>query len=818
MTLPHQVLGPFSARARDHAIAAWFGASGGEQAGQDLDAVLLGSDAAPLGPPHSLTHVVAAPDLMRVRSATEKSDRWTVVWSAQLDRGEVLTALGVRADGKPNGEPTDIHRTNDHIVWLDVLPMARGALSVWAEETASGDANLLVEALDATGRPRGVPMRAARGLRRWQAVSSGRTAGLVLVTSDAEPARNGALGGGSLSWQALDEEGHPEGATVHVADGASVGSDVEAVPLGGRWLLGWTDVAHEDPRVMLAAIDSGGNVRGPVEAFEGGGASVLSALTSSGPQAAVAWTEPHRRQGDTQVLGVGLVSPDSLSIAQPVAAFEIGVAPTELVATQTGFALLVSARACWGELASLPCTGPLAPTFVRLGPGLDPVQTEPLLVGDPKKPSSLGWGLTCASADRCFALAASSDTPTPLFSLDLPVRSSPFVPPRVRPPPREAPRLANVRTVTSATNLQDLAAARLGDATLVATLTTETEGRSTRHARSGAVVSTFVVEDHGTSLSEPKHLSTRAPATGGVSLCAGGDRRDGVLAAWISGTKSNGELRLAQISESGQVLRSARLGSADADASRVAIAWAGDGWLVAWVEGRGGAGQVYATKIGRQLQHVGRNERVTRDAVGPGDIAMAVRNETAWLAWSDTRESPREGLADIYATTLRSADATHVGDEIRVLATARHSRSPTLAAASATRALIAWIEDPPAGVDALGTGMLGCLDTRAGVACPPVELPLAGPGQPASIVLESAGDEVHAVTARSGIGAGITLDGLRLDAGGAPLAPPWPLVALDAPPSVDISLALAGNVVIYSDVVPGPGQRRIREAEITWRP
>ncbi len=821
-TLPQHTLGPFTARAADRELTAWFGLAEGDKAGQDLVAIVLGNDAGPLGPTHSLVHVPAGPDLMVVRPATETSRRWTVVWSAPLDRGEVLTALGVNADGSPNGSPTAIHQTSDHIVWLDVLPTARGALVAWAEETTSGNANVLVDALGASGKPRGVPMRVARGVRRWQAASAGAAAGLAMVADDSESNRS-ASSVGALTWQPLDEDGRPKGDALRLSDESSVGSDLEVVPFQGGWLLAWTNLAGEDPQVMLATIDVAGRVRGPSAAFAAGGASILTALTSSGGQAAMAWTEPHRRQGDTQVLGVGMVSGDGGSIGRSVAAFEIGLgAPPELVATEAGFALLAPARACWAESMGRSCSGPFAPTFVRFGAGLDPVQSEPLLVGDPKTPASAGWGLSCGAANRCFALAASSETPTPVFAVDLPARTSPFATPLVPPPPVDAPHLANVRTVASGTSLEDLGATRLGDKTFVATLAAQVEGSHAKRRHAGSAISTFMIEDDGAGLVEPKQISTRVASIGGVSVAPGADRNDGAVVAWIfgavSGTHASGEVRLAQVSESGRVLRNLRLATADGDASRVAIAWAGDGWLVAWVDGRDGGGQVYATKVGRQLQHTARNERITHAAVGAADIALAVRNDVAWIAWGDARESPREGIADIYATTLHVADGSRAGDEVRVLATARHSRSPALAAVSDSRALVAWIEDAPSGVDALAVGMIGCLDRRANVVRAPVELPLGGAGQPASIALASAEDEVHAVVARSGTGGGVTLDGIRLGASGAPLAPPWPLVVLDAPATVDVSLAMAGNDIVYSDVVPGPGQRRIRQAKVAWRP
>ncbi len=827
--LPGHVLGPFTARAGERALTAWFGPAEGDKSGQDLIAIVLGNDAGPVGPMHSLVHVPVPPDLMVVRRAAEASRGWSVAWSALLDRGEVLSVLGVAADGSPKGAPTEIHRTSDHVVWLDLLPTPRGALVVWAEEMPSGSANVLVDALDPAGKPRGVPMRVARGVRRWQATSAGKSIGLALVAYDSErsiassASNRSPSSGGELTWQALDEDGRPVGDGLRLAKDASVGSDVDVVPFGGGWLLAWTDLSNEDPQVMLATIDAKAQVRGPSAAFEAGGASILTALASSMGRAAMAWTEPHRRQGETQVLGIGIVSPDGTSIAKPVAAFEIGLgSPPELVSTDASFALLAPARACWAESASRLCSGPFAPTFIRFGPGLDPIQSEPLLVGDPKRPASIGWGLSCGVGDRCIALAASGETPTPVFSVNLPPRTSPFATPRVPPPPADSPHLGNVRTVAAGTHLEDLAATRLGDKTFVAALAAEVDGKRSKRRHTGSTISTFTIEDDGGSLAEPKRISTRAESIGGVSVASGGNPSDGAIVAWISGatseTRSTGEVRLAQVSESGRVLRSVHLGSADGDASRIALAWAGDGWLVAWVDGRDGGGQVYATKVGRELQRAARNERVTHAAVGAADIALAVRNDIAWIAWGDARESPREGIADIYATTLHVSDASPAGEETRVLATARHSRSPVLATVSDSRALIAWIEDAPSGVDELAVGMIGSLDRRATVVRAPVELPLAGPGQPASITLASADGEVHAVVARSGIGGGTTLDGIRLGNSGAPVAPPWPLVVLDAPASVSVSLAQAGSGIVYSDVVPGPGQRRIRRAEIAWKP
>jgi hypothetical protein len=749
------------------------------------------------------------PTLVVVRQATETPDGWVVVFSALLDRGEVLSALGIARDGTPQGGTTELQRTSDHIAWMNVLPLARGALCVWAEETAAGGANILVDALDPTGKPRGVPMRVARGIGRWLAVSSEGKAALALVAQDASPP--------TLSWQPLDADGHPEGSPRSFG-AAYVGSDVDAAPFRGGWVLGWTDRAHEDSQVVLASVDKLGNVRGPQRAFDGRGASSLIALASDGERAALAWAEPSHRSGDTQPVLFGTVSVDGTSPAtvRPAGALDLGSAgPIELAPSPSGFALLAPARACWKEQAHAGCSGPIVPTFVHFGPALEPTQSEPLFVGDPRQPATLGWGLSCGADDRCMAFAAASETPTPVSVVDLPTRVSPFATPSVARPPADAPRLVAARTVATGTAFADLAASRLGDKTLVATLTNESQSTRRRRERPSGSVSVFSVDDDGQAAVEPRVLFSGASSVGGVSIAAGAQPTDGALLAWIFRGNGGDEVRLAHLTASARLSETLRLAPADGDASRVAVGWAGDGWLVVWVDGKAGGGQIHAAKIGRQLQHPARTERVTRTAVGPTDLALVIRDDIAWVAWSDARESPREGLGDIYATVIRTKDGAGLGSEVRVMASARHSRSPSLATRGRAGAFVAWIEDAPAGVEANALPMIACLDDEANVACPPAELPLAGAGQAASVELASAAGGVRAIIARSG-GGGITLDGFQVGAGGAPLTSPWPLVDLDAPASFDVSFAVAGDAIFYADVTPSPGKRRIGRAQIAW--
>ncbi len=117
---------------------------------------------------------------------------------------------------------------------------------------------------------------------------------------------------------------------------------------GGRALLAWTDRTGEDAQVVLAFVDAGGQVHGPKPAMEAVGGSKLVGLAASPESAALAWQEPRANARATRAFTSQAVSTAAGRLAaQPVTSVEVasGVNP-ELVATDSGFALLASAHAC----------------------------------------------------------------------------------------------------------------------------------------------------------------------------------------------------------------------------------------------------------------------------------------------------------------------------------------------------------------------------------------------------------------------------------------------------------------------------------------
>jgi hypothetical protein len=571
------------------------------------------------------------------------------------------------------------------------------------------------------------------------------------------------------------------------------------------------------------------------------GGSSLVALAAGAESVALAWEEPHARARPTRTLHLAMVSTGEGLTAHSVTSLEVASSGSpELVADGRGFALLATSATCpAGAPPGAPagavgaaCAARVLPTFMRFDAGLELVQTEPLFLGDDRIEAAIGWGLRCVD-NHCLALAASAEAPTPVFAVDLIPRTSPFAAPARPAQPPDAPRAAGVTTIASGQPYVDIAATRLGGATFVATLTPE-PARDRGHPNGrGATIGLRVVDDDGQSMLAPWTLSSRAVSAGGLAMAPGGSLADGAAVVWVKRHDDDAQVHVARLDRSGRRGDEVQLTSTKGEHSGVAIAWAGDGWLVAWVDGRDGNGEVYATKVDRDLRRVAREERITNAPGDAADVALAVRGEVAWLAWSDARESAREGLGDIYVTTLHTRDAKRVADEVRVLSTAPHSRSPEVVPTPDGGAIVAWIEDAAPGLDgSAGTSqplqeqrgrnlvavMVARLDAAAHVVGTPARLALAGEGdaRPNSIALAAAGDGARVVVARSS-GDVVSLDAVLLGPDASPVASPWPLFDLDAPPSFDVSLAFAGDALVFADVGAASGDHRVRRAAIRWR-
>lgn len=813
-TIARKAIGPLAAGAADSGIAVWIVAA--EHGGlAELVVAPFGPDGAPLRAPRVVATVPREATSLVVRPTGRPHGGWLVAWTALLDRGESLSLLELGPDGAARGTPADLQRTSDHVAWADIVPTARGAMCVWAEETSGGDANILATTVDSNGKPRGVPARVARGVERWAAVPAHGGAALALVMREkTSPA-------GLLFWLQLDADGGAQGPPVAVGKEPTVGGDIDVVPFEGGWLLAWTDRTGEDPQVTLAAIDAAGRVEGPTRTIGAAGGSSLVALAAGAAGVALAWESPHRRTRPWHLLHLATVSRAGGLAAQPATSFEVlERTPTELMAAEDGFALLTTpVPSCYAlEASGRAPTGAdsgdcrVVPTFLRYDRHLAAVQAEPLLVGEAHTPATLAWGLHC-EGPQCVALASTGEAPTPVFAVDLMRRQSPFVSPAAPPPAVGVAHVTGVITLASGEPYIDVAAARMGDATLVATVTNGLDATTDRTRGQGAKVAVRSFDGTGRPLDNGSHMASRAVPVGRVAIAAVQQPELDAVAAWVARDDGDPQVHVARIDGRAHRTKEVQVTTAKGDASCVALAWATDGWLVAWVDSRDGNGEVYATKVDRNLNRVAPDQRITRAPGDASDVSLAVSGEVAWLAWSDPRESPREGLGDVYVTQVRTRDAKRTGDEVRVLGTAAHSRSPAIIVVEGG-ALVAWIEDTPSGVDAAGAAMLARLARDGHVIGSPRTLVLGGEGRPTALALEPSAHGAQAIVARSSRD-GSTLDAIDLSADGES-GRPWPAVDLDAPASFDVALSLAGDAVFYNDIGAGAADHRIRRLTISW--
>lgn len=815
-TLGERTIGPFLARRPNgrSALAAWVTAANGSA--RKVVAMPLGGDGEPRGPEKTLANVGVDTTSLVVKNLRGPAPGYVVAWTELTDRGEALRAIAVGDDGAPRGKPIELARTNDDIVWVDVVPTDLGAVCLWAVETRAGDANVVAAGLDTDGKVRAVASRIARGVTGWQALEVPGGVGVAIVSppsgSTTAPV---APKGGLLSFQRLDPEGRPLGGPVPIVTRPVVSGDVGVARRGAGLVFAWTDRTGDEPAVSAAALDERGVLTPARPIVERSGGAVLLGLASGPAGAAAMWESPARHgPADAQHVHVARIGATLAPEGRLFSLETASRAAPEIAPTGTGFAVLAPARAC--DPKSTSCAESLVvPEVVRLDATGAAVQRELLdFRGDP---AAIGWGLACVS-DTCVALAASGDAPARVRAASiLPRVNVATEAPGVAPgaPAVDGPRVTDVVALSTGESVSDLASSTIDGATMLATLAVKSGAPAKGEARAQAhVLSTRTLDADGAA-SAPSVVSTRALAVGGVAIAPAEKPDDGAAVAWVARDNGHAEVHVTRVDKKGKRTNDVQLTTTKGDASDVALAWADGGWIVAWVDTRDGNGEVYATKVGLDLTRVAREERITNAPGDAGDLVAMGKGDLVWLAWADPRESPRDGTADVYATAVRKRDAKRALGETRLVASAAHSRTPELVARG-DEVVVAWIEEAPMGADeAGGFGAFWVTLDERGVASRPARLPVGGDGAATSLALEAVPGGFRGVVARSTAEA-IALDAFEVPASGEPRA--TPLMALDGPPSLDVALVLARGTLYFNDDGPAPSDKRARRARIAWRP
>lgn len=787
LTVGDRATGPLLATRGDAALTVHVGIVEGPtgKMAHHLVARPVTTDGAPAGDARVVAVATPQTATLVVRPGGGASPGFVAAWTALADKGKTLRVIGIADDGSPRAAPSDLANSSNDIVWTDIVPTTQGALCVWAEQTRDGDANLLAAALDADGKLRGVPVRVARGVTGWELTKTSNGAALALIAADLKGK------GGTLSWVRLDAEGTAMGAPILVTGQGTVSGDVHIAKVAERYLVAWTDRKGDRPSIMASWVDERGNVTRPTQIAGEGMGAALRGLASSKVGTVVAWAEPARRPRAGERIHVSRWGESSLSELATIE--HMGRERPELSAYDGGVGLLVSARDCGADPT---CREPISrPTFVRFDASLAWVQTEPVAWGEG---SALAWNLHCSSA-RCIALGLSQDSPQEVVGIEVLPRET-AKPAVASSPPEDAPRLENAAAVLTGHEFIGVAAADLApeksgaSGTLVAALSAQGE------------VIVRLVDKAGRPKADAVTLSTRATPDGGISVARGGSAEDGAAVAWVAKDGGAEELHVARIDARGRRAKHVQVTASHAEARSANIVWADGGWLVGWIDSRAGNGEVFVTKINTELNRTSRQERVTTAPGDASDLTMCAHKDKLWLAWADPRETPKEGLADIYVGAVGTRDVKPAMQEVRVLASAAHSHSPAMARIGDDIA-VSWIEEH-AGT---GQGAMIAVLEQGKVAAPAVRLKTAGEGLVKKVVLEG-GEQLHALVARAA-GDDLTLDAIHLTGPRRVSA----IHTLEGLATLEVALSTESGRVFFNDEGKHAKDRRILAAAIDWR-
>jgi hypothetical protein len=373
------------------------------------------------------------------------------------------------------------------------------------------------------------------------------------------------------------------------------------------------------------------------------------------------------------------------------------------------------------------------------------------------------------------------------------------------------PRPRSVSTLSAVDPLADVAASRLDATTLVAWVThfdpTTPWKRLTKPAPDGrfeplqALLQVRAQPD-GKDANAVETISLRARSLGGVALAPGAPEHKEAMLVWTAVDNGQPQVFATIVGADGKKLRQKMLTQSKGEKSDVAVAFASDGWLLAWVDERHGDPEVYSAKFNRFFQRVGPERRLTNTPGAATGISMSSSGDRVLVAWADARDSEQPGSADPYALWLKAQDGSPIGSE-RLATTRAHSFSPVLARLG-TSTVLAWLEGDGGGI------RIGRLDAEAKLAAP---ASITTGGAPTALTLACTADRCRVVAAVDRGGHGELVTGEWTPSGGAPTAAR--IAGLPGPAGQAASPALIGDDVFFADQVRDRG--RVRRMSVEWR-
>jgi hypothetical protein len=855
----------------------------------------------PDGTPRVAAPLDVAPIVGEVPMAALKAagDGYLAVWVEVVAKNHLVKMMALDIAGKALGEPTALVQSPDELTWLDVLPNAKGALVLW--EIPHEDRSELTVTPIMGGRIASAPATVVRDVIGWEAIPTERGVTVATVVADGAPkaasvpsaatgGKKGKAKGRPPVLEAPDPQGNrgdkvgrvfvteidaggKAGAPIAVSDAPTAQVDVEIVEVDGRYVLAWTDERDIDACVFVASLEPGGKLGvAPHRATSPFGEQALVSLVASpfvpgarpkSKRALLAWEDLLNAPHEGRLIHLATLGPDTALGPERASLAFSASGPPDIVPDGDGFTIVTLAPVAYG--APSPAdpaakeAAPVLPTYVRLGPDLTVLASEPVRAeafGATDGIPYLTRNLSCQGG-TCTTLASAAGANAALALVSLPVRKSSWRSPAWREADEAPPRASTVSAIFDGDDLARVAATDLpGGGSLAAWVTYFLDGA---RSPAGGEKKGQKPPDDGPSATlgirpisaanaagKTVILSHKAMSIGGVAVAAApGPKQAETAVAWVAKVKGEPQVFVTKVGADGTKLaekgvtvisrkrretppKGAAIALPPSEASDVAIAYAGggpgnDGWVVAWVDTRDGNPEIYAAKVDRSLNKIVPDHRITSAPGDSSDVQMTVRGNDVFLAWSDARQNPEEGNGDIYLARLDLQTLKKDGNETRLFASAMNSRSPSFTPLP-RGFLVSWIEEPGDGKkgaeDAATASEKGLriaqIDEKGGLIGVPQLLRGEGTGTVTSAALGCGPKSCRGVLT-SVVGEALVLDAFEM-APGAPAGPLKAVAALTGGVTQDVSPVFsnqsATSLFFADDAVGGAG--RVRWMQLTW--
>jgi hypothetical protein len=800
--VPAGTFGPYVAATPNGSVVAFAVSEGPARFwyGVALDAAGKAGRANKLGP---------APAEVGLAVLEPNGSEFVLLTSSKNGATTYVEALTLTATATASGRTKRVAEVKGDVLWIDLVGTSRDALAFWAVRRDSG-ADLFAAP---AGAGESSPVEVARGATAWQASSFGAGAALGIVSG-------GDSRGGKVDVIPVEVTGKPKD-KLAISASPTAEADLDMVRVGQNLVLGWTDRRELDEHVYVAAVDASGKlVRPPSSGPEPLGDQAFVRLVpplGSGP-AYLAWEDVSDRPDKGRAIRLARLDANgALGSERAEILHEHGESVPELTASQTGVAALTLWPSCAKDA---DCSAaPRVATFVELDQKLVTMSSEPLrLAVLSGEAPDLSWGLSCA-VSPCRVLGAQATDPAPIYWVAM-GKSGVAWHPAARSVERPAgPRPTQVRALAKLDPIADVSATQLEGNTLAAWVTDfdpnapmEKLTKPAPDGRFDPVRSTLAVRavPEGKEALETQTLSIRARSLGGVSIRAGvGDVKE-ALVAWTALDNKVPQVFVTVVDASGKKLRQRMVTRAPGEKTDVALSAIGDGWMLAWIDERGGDPEVYAVRLNKFLQSAGPEKRITNAAGAASDVSLLTRGNTVLAVWADARSKERPGWASLFSATLAGADASLVGSEQKLGESTTHAHSPKLAALD-KGSVLAWVESTPTAGGGTQSGAIRVAqldDSGKASAAQTIALPR---GTPSSVALDCAGDACRVVLAAA-IGDRAELEAFHWKP--AASTKPVRLVGLLGPASQAVAIELGSAGAVTMDRAGDEG--RVRQIVIDW--